>query len=82
MIIFTVLARRYGSQETHCYHVGTFDTYEQAEKAAISEESYRGCKYDCEIVRSTLNVPSDNVYDVVRKCPKKVPTLPVGFTND
>lgn len=68
MNVYAVLARRYGSQESHSYVVGVFSAEDKAIKAAEREESYRGGKYDCEVIRTPLDHPADNPYDVVRKC--------------
>lgn len=74
MDVYVVLARRWGSQESHSYVVGVFSDYDKAEKEAMREEDYRGLKYECEVIRTNLDNPSGKHYDVVRPCRKIIPS--------
>ena len=47
--VYTVLARRWGSDEGHTYLVGTATTYEGALELGKTEEYLRGGKYEAEI---------------------------------
>jgi len=53
--IFTVIANRWGDAEKHTYFVGVYDDVVRAYRAAISEEYYRGGKYECVVHESELN---------------------------
>ena len=61
MEVYIVLARRFGNSETHAYVVGAFDNIDLANKHADSEESYRGGKYSCEIVKCELNTEDSSI---------------------
>ena len=52
--VYTVLARRWGSDEGHTYLVGTATTYEGALELGKTEEYLRGGKYESEIRRGYL----------------------------
>ena len=53
--IFTVIANRWGDDEMHSYFVGAYDDVVRAYRAAISEECWRGGKYQCVVHESELN---------------------------
>ena len=53
--IYVVQAYRWGNRENHSYVVGVYDTNEQAIIAADKEEEYRGMKYKCAIISTSLN---------------------------
>ena len=61
MGVYVVLARRFGSYETHSYVVGVFDNIDLANKHADEEEDYRGGKYSCEIVTCDLNTENASI---------------------
>jgi hypothetical protein len=52
--VYTVRACRWGDQETHSYIVGVYSKKAAAQKAAETEEEYRGRKYECEILEWKL----------------------------
>lgn len=52
--VYTVMVRRWGSQEGHTYLVGTSSTYEGALELGKTEEFLRGGKYKAEIRRGYL----------------------------
>jgi|GEM_PF-5744102 len=49
-IIYVVVAHRYGNKELHSYIVGVFSSPEDALKAAVREEEFRGGKYICSVL--------------------------------
>ena len=55
MKTYTVLANRWGDAEKHTYFVGVYDDVVRAYRAAISEECWRGGKYECVVHESELN---------------------------
>jgi hypothetical protein len=73
MRIFVCTAYRWGDKENHSYVVGAFDNLEIAIEAAIAERSWRGGKYECEVVSMNLNDARkyDN-YKVEYKIPRVV----------
>jgi hypothetical protein len=62
MKIFTVIANRWGDDESHSYFVGAYDDVVRAYRAAIAEEYWRGGKYECVVHESELN--AENVCKV------------------
>ena len=69
--IFVVTAYRWGDKECHSYVVGAFDNLELSVEAAIAENSFRGGKYECEVVSMNLNdARKYNNYKVEYKIPK------------
>lgn len=54
-IIHIVQAYRWGDREKHSYVVGVYDTKKRAVIAADKEEEYRGMKYKCAIISTSLN---------------------------
>ena len=55
MKIFTVIAHRWGDDESHSYFVGAYDDVVRAYRAAIAEEYWRSGKYVCVVHESELN---------------------------
>ena len=51
--VFVVMANKVYSD--HSYFVGVYSKKAQAIKAANTEESFRGGKYECEIIKHELN---------------------------
>ncbi len=49
--IFTVHAYRWGDRELHSYSVGVFSKKSVALKEAEDHKTYRGGKYECEVIR-------------------------------
>ena len=52
--VYTVRACRWGDRETHSYIVGVYAKKHAAQKAAKTEEEWRGGKYECEILEFEL----------------------------
>ena len=52
--VYTVNARRFGSNEAHSYLIGVYPKKHQAQNAARVEEEWRGGKYECEIIEWLL----------------------------
>jgi len=55
MIVYTVIANRFGDDHKHSYLVGVYSNKENAARAAISEEYWRGGKYSCNILENTMD---------------------------
>ncbi len=53
--VYIVHAHRFGDRECHSYHVGLFSKKLKAMKAAQAERQYRGGKYECEILETTID---------------------------
>lgn len=62
MTIYTVIANRWGDDESHSYLVGVYDDIVRAYRAAIAEERWRSGKYECKVHESELN--AENVCGV------------------
>ena len=54
MKVYTVLAQRWGDDESHHYIVGVFLNKEHAQNCGFAETQYRGNKYDCKIEEHDL----------------------------
>lgn len=70
MNVYVVTAYRYGKRESHRYLVDVFSNEERAIREAISEEEYRGIKYNCEVIEVELDrkyTIDDVPYTVVYK---------------
>lgn len=55
MKIYIVTAYRFGDKSAHSYVVGAFDSESLAIDQAEHEKSWRGGKYDCEVIVMELN---------------------------
>lgn len=55
MKVYTVNAYRFGNRERHSYCVGVYSKKHAALAAAVMEEDYRGGKYECEVLKWTLD---------------------------
>lgn len=53
--VYNVHAYRFGNRDDHSYLVGVFTSKEKALAAAEAEFDYRGHKYYCEVLETTLN---------------------------
>ena len=58
--VFTVLACRWGSKDTHSYVVGVYADEAQALRIADEHETYRGGKYECEVCKWALGEENDD----------------------
>lgn len=54
--VYTVHAYRWGDRELHSYTVGVYPKKHAALKAAEVEASWRGGKYECEVLEWSLGV--------------------------
>ena len=54
-IVYVVTAYRWGERANHSYVVGVCSKKEAAIKMALFERRYRGGKYECEVLETTLN---------------------------
>jgi len=53
--LYVVTMYRYANKEEHSYVLGVYDNPNEAIKHGKVEESWRGNKYTCEVLRLKLN---------------------------
>lgn len=74
MKVYTVNAYRFGNRERHSYCVGVYSKKRAALAAAVMEEDYRGGKYECEVLKWTLDSGvagnTNNTCKVIKALPK------------
>ena len=57
--IYVTEMLRFGEFETHHYILGTYSTKEQAKFAGEIEKTWRGGKYDYQVVETSMDEPMD-----------------------
>ena len=53
--IYTVTAYRWGTRDEHSYSQGVFNKKTKALKEAEDHKTYRGGKYECEVLEWSMN---------------------------
>lgn len=66
MKVYVVTMYRWGDRENHSYVLGVWDDKDVAIEKGKEEISYRGGKYEPEVISIEINSPSsiDTVYDL------------------
>lgn len=54
MLMYVILARRWGEPDTHCYLVSVADNKEAAFAIAEAEEKFRIGEYQCEVIETNV----------------------------
>jgi len=47
MVVYPVIAYRYGDFEAHQFPIGVFSSLDTAKKEAVDYKNFRGLKYEC-----------------------------------
>ncbi len=66
--VYTVHAYRWGDRELHSYSVGVFSKKSKALREAEEHRTYRGGKYECEVIEWVVDDKESQ--KVILKLPK------------